>query len=167
MAKLKLQGNQISTNGSLPRIGQKAKDFRLTDSKLQDLSLKDFAGKRILLNIYPSIDTGVCAMSVRKFNAEAAKLKNTVVLGVSRDLPFALGRFCGAEGIDKVYTLSELRNRDFGQSFGLEIIDGPMAGLLARAVVIIDENGKVIYRELVDDIVHEPDYKAAIQALKS
>ncbi len=167
MAKLKLQGNQISTNGNLPRIGQKAKDFRLTDSKLQDLSLKDFAGKRILLNIYPSIDTGVCAMSVRKFNAEAAKLKNTVVLGVSRDLPFALGRFCGAEGIDKVHTLSELRNRDFGQSYGLEIIDGPMAGLLARAVVIIDENGKVIYRELVDDIVHEPDYKAAIQALKA
>ncbi|GAB1366189.1 thiol peroxidase [Candidatus Cloacimonadaceae bacterium] len=167
MAKLKLHGNPINTIGAMPRLGSKAKDFCLTDNKLEDKSLADFAGKRILLNIFPSIDTGVCAMSVRKFNAEAAKLKNTVVLGVSRDLPFALGRFCGAEGIDKVYTLSELRNRDFGKAYGLEIIDGPMAGLLARAVIIIDENGKIIYRELVDDIVHEPDYKAAIKALKS
>ena len=105
-------------------------------------------------------------MSVRKFNAEAAKVKNVVILGVSRDLPFALGRFCGAEGIDKVLTLSEMRNRDFGANYGLEIVDGPMTGLLARAVIIIDENGKVVYRELVDDIVHEPDYKAALKALK-
>lgn len=167
MAKLKLQGNPINTSGALPRLGCKAKDFVLTDNKLQDVSLADFAGKKILLNIYPSIDTGVCAMSVRKFNADAAKMKNTVVLGVSRDLPFALGRFCGAEGIDKVYTLSELRNRDFGKDYGLEIIDGPMAGLLARAVIIINEDGKIIYRELVDDIVHEPDYKAALKALKN
>lgn len=166
MAKLKLHGNPINTTGSLPRIGTKAKDFVLTANDLSDHSLSDYAGKKILLNIYPSIDTGVCAMSVRKFNAEAAKVKNAVVLGISRDLPFALGRFCGAEGIDKVFTLSELRNRDFGKAYGLEIADGPMAGLLARAVIVIDASGKIVYRELVDDIVHEPDYKAALKALK-
>lgn len=166
MAKLKLQGNPINTNSALPRLGSKAKDFVLTPANLQDVSLADFTGKKILLNIFPSIDTGVCAMSVRKFNAEAAKLKNTVVLGVSRDLPFALARFCGAEGIDKVITLSELRTREFGQAYGLELVDGPMAGLLARAVIIIDTDGKIIYRELVADIVQEPDYKAALKALK-
>ncbi|PKN73354.1 MAG: thiol peroxidase [Candidatus Cloacimonetes bacterium HGW-Cloacimonetes-3] len=166
MAKLKLHGNPINTNGSLPRIGSKAKEFILTDNKLQDHTLADFQGKKILLNIYPSIDTGVCAMSVRKFNSEAAKTPRTVVLGISRDLPFALGRFCAAEGIDKLFTLSELRSHDFGKAYGLEIVDGPMAGLLARAVVIINEEGKVIYRELVEDIVQEPDYKAALKALK-
>jgi thiol peroxidase len=166
MAKLKLHGNPIKTSGSLPRIGCKAKDFILTANDLSDHSLAEYQGKKVLLSIYPSIDTGVCAMSVRKFNAEAAKVKNAVVLGVSRDLPFALGRFCGAEGIDKVFTLSELRNRDFGKAYGLEIVDGPMAGLLARAVIVIDTSGKVVYRELVDDIVHEPDYKAALKALK-
>ncbi len=166
MAKLKLQGNPINTNANLPRIGGKAKDFILTDAKLQDHTLADFTGQKILLNIYPSIDTGVCATSVRKFNAEAAKLPNVVVLGISRDLPFALGRFCAAEGIDKLFTLSELRTREFGRDYGLEIVDGPMAGLLARAVVIIDEKGKVVYRELVDDIVHEPNYKEALNALK-
>lgn len=166
MAKVKLQGNPFSTNGALPRLGSKAKDFVLTSSNLHDHILADYAGKRILLSVYPSIDTGVCAMSVRKFNAEAAKVKNAVVLGVSRDLPFALGRFCGAEGIDKVFTLSEMRNRDFGKNYGLEIIDGPMAGLLARAVFVISEDGKIVYRELVDDITHEPDYKAAMKALK-
>lgn len=166
MAKLKLQGNPINTNAALPRLGSKAKDFALTASNLQDHSLSDYKGQKILLNIFPSIDTGVCATSVRKFNAEAAKLKNTVVLGVSRDLPFALARFCGAEGIDKVITLSELRNRDFGKAYGLEIVDGPMAGLLARAVIIIDADGKIIYRQLVEDIVQEPDYKAALKALK-
>lgn len=166
MASTKLNGTPIKTSGALPRIGCKAKDFVLTGTNLADSTLKDFHGKKILLNIYPSIDTGVCAMSVRKFNAEAAKVKNVVILGVSRDLPFALGRFCGAEGIDKVLTLSEMRNRDFGANYGLEIVDGPMTGLLARAVIIIDENGKVVYRELVDDIVHEPDYKAALKALK-
>jgi len=166
MAKLKLKGNPINTNAALPRLGSKAKDFLLTANDLHDVSLKDYQGKRILLSVYPSIDTGVCAMSVRKFNAEAAKVKNAVVLGVSRDLPFALGRFCGAEGIEKVFTLSELRNREFGKAYGLEIIDGPMAGLLARAVFVISEEGKIVYRELVDDITHEPDYKAALRALK-
>jgi len=166
MAKLKLQGNPINTNGALPRIGTKAKAFSLVGAQLNDVKLEDYKGKKLVLNIFPSIDTGVCAMSVRKFNAEAAKLKDTVVLCISRDLPFAMNRFCGAEGIEKVVTLSELRDRSFGAAYGLEIVDGPMAGLLARAVIVIDKDGKVVYRELVDDIVHEPDYKSALMALK-
>lgn len=166
MAKLKLQGNPINTNGALPRIGTKAKAFSLVGAQLNDVKLEDYKGKKLVLNIFPSIDTGVCAMSVRKFNAEAAKLKDTVVLCISRDLPFAMNRFCGAEGIDKVVTLSELRDRSFGSAYGLEIVDGPMAGLLARAVIVIDKDGKIAYRELVDDIVHEPDYKSALKALK-
>lgn len=166
MAKLKLHGHPINTIGALPKLGTKAKEFLLTANDLSDHTLVEYRGMKVVLNVYPSIDTGVCAASVRRFNIEAAKLKNTVVLGVSRDLPFALGRFCGAEGIDKVYTLSDLRNADFGKNYGLEIIDGPMAGLLARAVIIINEEGKVIYRELVEDIVLEPDYQAAIKALK-
>lgn len=166
MANLKLHGNPINTNSTLPALGSKAKDFVLTASDLLDHSLSEYMGKKILLNIFPSIDTGVCAASVRKFNVEAAKLENTIVLGISRDLPFALARFCGAEGIDKVFTLSELRSRDFGKAYGLEIIDGPMAGLLARAVIIIDEAGKIIYTQLVEDITFEPDYQAALKALK-
>jgi thioredoxin-dependent peroxiredoxin len=166
MTQIKLKGNPINTSGKLPEIGYAAKDFVLTANDLSDHKLSDYKGHKVLLNIYPSIDTGVCAASVRRFNTEAAALENTVVLGISRDLPFALGRFCGAEGIDKVYTLSEMRNREFGKSYGLEIIDGPMAGLLARAVVIIDESGKILYTELVDDIVHEPDYAAALAVLK-
>ncbi|MDI3503729.1 MAG: thioredoxin-dependent peroxiredoxin [Candidatus Cloacimonadota bacterium] len=166
MAQIKLEGNPIQTSGKLPEPGTIAKDFVLTANDLSDHKLSEYKGKKVLLNIYPSIDTGVCAASVRRFNIEAASMQNTVVLGISRDLPFALGRFCGAEGIDKVYTLSELRNRDFGKSYGLEIVDGPMAGLLARAVVIIDEAGTILYTELVDDIVHEPDYAAALAALK-
>ena len=166
MAITKLKGNPVKTIGSLPRIGGKAKNFTLTALDLSDKTLADFQGSKILLNVFPSVDTAVCAMSVRKFNAEAAKVKKAVILCVSRDLPFALGRFCGAEGIDRVVTLSELRNRDFGKDYGLEMVSGPMAGLLARAVVVIDETGKVVYRELVDDITHEPDYKAALAALK-
>jgi thiol peroxidase len=166
MAKLKLHGNPIDTNNNLPELGSKAKDFCLTDNKLQDHYLSNFPGKKVLLNIYPSIDTGVCAMSVRKFNEEASKLPNVAVLGISRDLPFALGRFCGAEGIEKLITLSELRNRDFGKDYGLEIVNGPMAGLLARAVIIIDESGKIAYTELVEDIVMEPNYQAALLKLQ-
>ncbi len=166
MAQIKLKGMPINTNGMLPANGSKAPSFVLTAGDLTDHMLSQYKGKKVLLNIYPSIDTGVCATSVRKFNAEAAALDNTVVLGISRDLPFALGRFCGAEGIDKVYTLSEMRNRDFGKTYGLEITDGPMAGLLARAVVVIDEQGTVVYTQLVDDIVHEPDYQAALEALR-
>lgn len=166
MAYTKLKGNPVKTSGALPRIGSKAKDFVLTANDLNDKSLGDFRGSKILLNVFPSVDTAVCAMSVRKFNAEAAKVKNAVILCISRDLPFALGRFCGAEGIDRVVTLSELRNRDFGINYGLELINGPMTGLLARAVIVIDAAGKVVYRELVDDITHEPDYKSALAALK-
>ncbi|MDZ4121437.1 MAG: thiol peroxidase [Candidatus Cloacimonadaceae bacterium] len=165
MAQILLHNNPINTNGTLPENGKMAPDFQLTKSDLQDVSLKDYAGKRIILNIFPSIDTGVCAASVRRFNLEVVSLKNTTVLCISRDLPFAMARFCGAEGIGNVVTLSEMRGRDFGKSYGLEIVDGPMAGLLARAVVVLDETGKVLYSELVDDIVHEPDYDAALKAL--
>lgn len=167
MAKTKLKGNPVNTFRRLPRRGSRASDFVLTANDLSDHRLADYSGKKILLNIFPSVDTAVCAMSVRTFNAEAAKVKNAAILCVSRDLPFALGRFCGAEGIDKVVTLSELRNRDFGKAYGLEMIDGPMAGLLARAVIIIDAEGRVAYTELVDDITHEPNYTAAMKALKS
>ncbi|MCB5246948.1 MAG: thiol peroxidase [Candidatus Cloacimonetes bacterium] len=166
MAKTKLKGNPVNTSGRLPRLGSRARDFVLTANDLSDHSLADYSGRKILLNIFPSVDTAVCAMSVRTFNAKAAKVKNASILCVSRDLPFALGRFCGAEGIDTVVTLSELRNRDFGKAYGLEIIDGPMAGLLARAVIIIDTEGKVAYTELVDDITHEPNYAAAMKAFK-
>jgi thiol peroxidase len=167
MANTKLKGNMVRTSGPLPRIGAKAKDFILTANDLSDRTLSDFKGEKLLLNIFPSVDTPVCAMSVRRFNAEAAKVKNARILCISRDLPFALGRFCGAEGIDRVLTLSELRNRDFGSNYGLDMVTGPMAGLLARAVIVIDTDGKVSYRELVDDITHEPDYEAALKALKN
>ncbi len=166
MATTNLRGNPVKTSGPLPRIGVKAKDFLLTGNDMHDKTLADFKGKKILLNIFPSVDTPVCAMSVRKFNAEAASVKNAVILCVSRDLPFALSRFCGAEGIKNVITLSELRNRDFGSNYGLEMVSGPMAGMLARAVVIIDAAGKVAYRELVDDITHEPNYAVALKELK-
>ncbi len=165
MAQTLLKGNPINTNADLPQIGSNATPFVLTANTLADMKLSDFGGKKIVLNIFPSIDTPVCATSVRTFNLEASKLTNTVVLCISRDLPFALGRFCGAEGIDKVTTLSEMRDRSFGDAYGLSIVDGPMAGLLARAVIILDESGKVIYTELVDDIVHEPNYEAALRAL--
>ena len=166
MAKTKLHGNTVNTIGSLPRMGCAAKDFTLTANDLSDRSLADFKGKKILLNIFPSVDTPVCATSVRTYNMEASKVPNAVIIGISRDLPFALGRFCGAEGIDKVLTLSEMRDREFGKTYGLELIDGPMAGLLARAVIVIDETGKVVYRELVEEITQEPDYQAALAALK-
>ncbi len=166
MAKTKLKGHPVNTSGPLPRLSGKGKDFLLTATDLSDRTLADFKGKKLLLNVFPSVDTAVCAMSVRRFNAEAARVKNAVILCISRDLPFALGRFCGAEGIDRVLTLSELRNHEFGKNYGLELVDGPMAGLLARAVIILDADGKVTYRELVDDITHEPDYAAALQALK-
>ncbi|PKN78714.1 MAG: thiol peroxidase [Candidatus Cloacimonetes bacterium HGW-Cloacimonetes-1] len=165
MAQTLLKGNPINTNADLPQLGSLAVAFQLTANTLNDMKLSDFSGKKIVLNIFPSIDTPVCATSVRTFNMEASKLSNTVVLCISRDLPFALGRFCGAEGITNVTTLSEMRNHEFGDAYGLSIIDGPMAGLLARAVIILDESGKVIYTELVDDIVHEPNYEAALRAL--
>ncbi|MFC1725396.1 thiol peroxidase [candidate division KSB1 bacterium] len=166
MAEIKLGGNPISTNGDLPVVGAFALDFKLTNTDLADMSLKDFTGKRIVLNIFPSLDTSVCAASVRRFNSEAEKLENTVVLCISRDLPFAHKRFCTAEGLENVISLSELRQLDFGEKYGVRIIDGLLAGLLARSVVIFDENGRVIYSELVPEIKQEPDYKKAINALK-
>jgi thiol peroxidase len=133
---------------------------------VSDVSLKDFAGKKKILNIVPSLDTGVCAASARKFNEAAVALSDTVILTISNDLPFAQDRFCAAEGIDTVITLSQLRNRDFGRLYGCEITDGPLAGLLARAIVVLDENNRVIYKELVSEITHEPDYDGALQVVK-
>ncbi len=166
MAEITLKGNPIHTHGDLPAVGSQAPDFVLTKTDLADVSLKDFAGKRIVLNIFPSIDTDVCATSVRKFNAEANALENTVVLCASLDLPFAHNRFCGAEGLETVIPVSELRQRGFGEDYGVRIVDGPLAGLFSRAVVIVDENGKVLYTEQVPEIAQEPNYKAALEALK-
>ncbi|MDP8232833.1 MAG: thiol peroxidase [Candidatus Zophobacter franzmannii] len=163
MSKITLQGNPINTIGELPIVGSKAIDFKLTGNDLSDKSLKDFAGKKIVLNIFPSIDTPVCANSVRRFNQEVSSLENTVVLCISRDLPFAQARFCGAEGLDNVITLSSMKANDFGKDYGVSVIDGPMESLLARAVVILDEAGKVIYTQLVPEIVDEPNYDEVLK----
>jgi len=166
MAKITLKGNPIQTVGSLPAVGSQAPDFHLTRADLADVSLKDFAGRRKLLNIVPSLDTGVCAASARRFNQEASNVPGAVLLTVSCDLPFAQKRFCEAEGISNVVTLSELRDRGFGQDYGVRIADGPMAGLLSRCVVVLDEHDKVIYTEQVPEITQEPDYAKALAALK-
>ncbi len=165
MASITLKGNSISTIGELPALGAAAPDFQLTGNDLQDVSLASFAVKTIVLNIGPSLDTGICALSAVRFNQEVAKLEQTVVLTVSADLPFAQGRFCEANKIDGVITLSQLRNRDFGQNYGVEIVDGPMAGLLSRAIVVVGPDGKVTYTEQVPEIVQEPDYEAVLGAL--
>ena len=165
MAKITFKGTPISTIGDLPVKGSAAPDFALVKQDLSETVLADYKGKRLVLNIFPSIDTGVCAMSVRKFNEKAAALKNTVVLCVSMDLPFAQSRFCGAEGIKNAVTASAFRSA-FGDHYGVTIADGPLAGLLARAVVVINEAGKVIYTEQVPEIAQEPNYDAALAALK-
>ncbi|MCU4156502.1 thiol peroxidase [Carboxylicivirga sp. A043] len=165
MAKITFKGNPVSTAGDLPRVGAEAPDFSLVKTDLSEVSLADYKGKKVVLNIFPSVDTGVCAASVRRFNAEASKQDNTVVLCVSRDLPFAHARFCGAEGLDDVVSLSEYKDEVFSQNYGVKMVDGPLAGLLSRAVVVVDENGKVSHSEQVDDIVNEPDYDAALKAL--
>lgn len=165
MAKITLKGNIINTFGNLPETGSKAKDFLLTKTDLSDVSLKDFSGKRIVMNIFPSVDTGVCATSVRRFNAELDKMKNTVVLCISVDLPFAHQRFCGAEGLNNVISLSEMRVRNFGEDYGVRIIDGPLAGIFSRAVIVIDESGKIIYTEQVPEIAQEPDYAPVVKLL--
>jgi thiol peroxidase len=166
MAKITLKGNSINTVGNLPEVGSVAPDFTMTKSDLSDVSLKDFAGKRIVLNIFPSLDTAVCATSVRKFNAELDKLANTVVLCASMDLPFAHKRFCTTEGLEKVISISEMHKKGFGETYGVRIVDGPLAGVYSRAVVVVNESGKVIYTEQVPEITQEPDYNAAIAALK-
>lgn len=166
MAQIALGGNPINTGGNLPAAGSKAPDFNLTTTDLADVSLKDYAGKKVILNIFPSLDTPVCANSVRKFNSEANNLENTAVLCISADLPFAQKRFCGAEGLEKVIPLSALRNRDFGKDYGVDIVDGPLAGVFARAIVVLDGNGTVTYTQLVPEIKEEPNYEEALAAVK-
>ena len=165
MASITLKGNAINTSGNIPAAGSDAPKFQLVNTALQEVGNSDFSGKRIVLNIFPSIDTGTCAQSTRTFNEKAASLDNTVVLCVSSDLPFAHKRFCEAEGIENVIPLSEYRDRTFGNDFGLRIVDGPLAGLLSRVVVVIDESGKVVHSEQVPEITEEPNYDAAISAL--
>ncbi len=165
MATVTLRGNPVNTSGSLPALGQAAPDFRLTGLDLKDVSKGDVAGNPVVLNIFPSVDTAVCAASVRRFNAEIGKFQGAVCLCISRDLPFALKRFCGAEGLDHVRPLSELRDLSFGQAYGLRLQESGMAGLLARAVVVLDGEGKVAYSQLVPEITQEPDYAAALDAL--
>jgi thiol peroxidase len=166
MAKITFKGNPVSTSGDLPKPGNQAPDFTLTKNDLTPLAKQDLAGKNVVLNIFPSIDTGVCAASVRRFNQEAAKLPNTVVVCVSKDLPFAQKRFCGAEGIEKVTTASWFRGPDFGQTYGVTMTDGPLAGLFARAVVVLDATGKVVHSQLVPEIAQEPDYAQVIGSVR-
>jgi thioredoxin-dependent peroxiredoxin len=166
MATTKFKGNMVNIIGELPAIGTKAPGFILVKNDLSDVKLEGFAGKRLILNIFPSLDTSVCATSVRRFNVEAAKLTNTAVLCVSKDLPFAHGRFCSTEGIQNVITGSEFRSNSFGKAYGVMMTDGPLRGLMARSVVVLDENGTVLYNELVPEITQEPDYDSALASLK-
>jgi len=166
MSQITFKGNAIHTAGSLPQVGKTAPDFRLTKADLSDASIKDYRGKRVVLNIFPSLDTPVCAASVRRFNQEASGLNNTLVLCVSRDLPFAQARFCVAEGLKNVVTVSEYKDSSFSDAYKVKIVDGPLAGLFSRAIVVIDETGKVIYTEQVPEIAQEPDYGKALAALK-
>ena len=161
------QGNPVTVANSIPQAGSKAQAFTLVAKDLSDVTLAQFAGKRKVLNIFPSIDTGVCAASVRKFNQLATEIDNPVVLCISADLPFAQSRFCGAEGLNNVITLSTFRNAEFLQAYGVAIADGPLKGLAARAVVVIDENDNVIFSQLVDEITTEPDYETALAVLKA
>jgi thiol peroxidase len=165
MAQITLKGNTIHTVGELPQKGDKAKDFTLVKSDLSRVGLADFKGQKLVLNIFPSLDTGTCAASVRYFNKAAASLANTKVLCISRDLPFAQSRFCGAEGIENVVTLSDFATGDFGKNYGLEIADGPLQGLHSRVVIVLDENGTVVYTQQVPEIVDEPNYQAALDIL--
>ena len=165
MAEITLGGNKINTIGNLPEVGAKATDFKLVKDDLSVASLSDYAGKKVVMNIFPSLDTGTCAASVRRFNAEASKLDNTVVLRISRDLPFAQKRFCGAEGLEDVINLSDYRTGQFSKDYGVEIIDGPLEGLASRSVVVVDESGNVTYTQQVAETVDEPDYDKALAAL--
>jgi len=167
MAETALKGTPVSLAGEIPRPGAMAPDFRLVGKDLSDVGLKDHIGKTVVLNVFPSIDTEVCAKSVRKFNEEIANFDNAVVICVSADLPFAHGRFCGAEGLDHVITASTFRSPDFGETYGLRMVDGPLADLMARAVLVIDGQGKVVYSQLVPDIAQEPDYDTALACLSN
>lgn len=165
MASVTLRGNPVRVGGELPARGSSAPDFKLTGSDLKDVSLASFAGKRKILNIFPSIDTPICATSTRKFNEKVGSLKDTAVLCISADLPFAMSRFCGAEGLKNVATLSTFRAPEFSRNYGVLLEDGPMAGLCARAVVVLDASNKVLHTELVAEIANEPSYEAALKVL--
>lgn len=165
MAKITLKGNPVNTSGELPKKGTLAPDFTLVKSDLGSLSLKELKGKKLILNIFPSLDTSVCAASVRKFNKVAAEKPGVTVLAISKDLPFAHGRFCTTEGINNLITLSGFRDRSFGKDYGIDITDGPMEGLYARSVVVIDREGKIVYTQLVPEIAQEPDYDEVLKAL--
>jgi len=165
MAKITLRGNPVHTSGELPKTGSKAPDFKLTAKDLKDVSLADYKGKKKLLNIVPSLDTPVCAISTKKFNEHAKAHADSVILIISADLPFAMGRFCGVEHLENVVPLSLMRDKKFAQDYGVLIQDGPMAGITARAVVVLDANDKVIYTQMVPEIANEPDYQAALRAL--
>lgn len=166
MAQITLKGNPVNTIGTLPKVGTKAPDFKLVKDDLSTKSLSDYAGKKLVLNIFPSIDTSTCAASVRRFNAEASGMDNTVVLCISKDLPFAQARFCGAEGLKDVHNLSDFRTGQFGKDYGVEIVDGPLAGLESRAVILVNEEGDVIYTQQVGEIVDEPNYDTVLALLK-
>lgn len=165
MTTITLAGNPIEVSGNFPKAGASVADFVLVGNDLSEVKLSDFAGKRKVLNIFPSIDTGICATSVRVFNQQAANLANTVVLCISGDLPFAQARFCGAEGIENAKTLSAFRNREIAENLGVNIITGPLAGLTARSVIVLDENNQVLHSELVPEIKQEPNYEAALAVL--
>ena len=165
MSNVTFKGQPVTVDGQFPAIGATVPAFRLVGGDLADVALADYAGKRKVLNIFPSVDTGVCAASVRRFNELAGKLENTVVLCISADLPFAQARFCGAEGLDKVTMLSLMRGRQFLNDYGVALASGPLAGLAARAVLVLDEHDKVLHAELVNEIGHEPNYDAALKAL--
>ncbi len=165
MASISLGGNPVHTSGELPQTGAKAPEFTLVKGDLSTASLSDFKGTKLVLNIFPSVDTGTCAASVRKFNEKASSLENTKVLCISRDLPFAQNRFCGAEGLENVISLSDFKDGSFGSAYGLTVTDGPLAGLHSRVVVVINEEGNVVYTEQVADIKDEPDYDNALAAL--
>lgn len=166
MARVTLKGTPIDVAGAFPAVGQKAPSFKLVSKDLKDVSLADYAGKRKVLNIVPSLDTPVCATSTRKFNEKAGSLANTVVLVISADLPFASSRFCAAEGLNNVVTLSTMRGREFMKAYGVEITSGPLTGVSARGVVVLDQNDKVLHSELVPEIAQEPNYDKALAALK-
>jgi thioredoxin-dependent peroxiredoxin len=165
MATVTLRGTPVQTSGELPAKGSKAPDFKLVNPDLKDVSLGDFAGKKKILNIYPSVDTPVCATSTRKFNEKAGAFKDAVVICIAADLPFAFRRFCAAEGLSNVQTLSTMRGREFAKNYGVELTTGPMAGLLARAIVVLDPDNKVLHTELVPEIAQEPNYDAALKAV--
>ena len=165
MASITLGGNPINTSGELPKVGTKIADFKLVKTDLSYASLADFEGKKLVLNIFPSVDTGTCAASVRKFNESASTLENTTVLCISRDLPFAQKRFCGAEGLENVVNLSDFPEGSFGKTNGLEITDGPLAGLHSRVIIVVDENGTITHTEQVIEIADEPNYEAALAVL--